>query len=323
MEKYIQAVIKYLPVDTREDVQLELKSNIYDMLPENPTEDDIVKVLESLGNPSDLAMEYTQNKRYLIGPAVYDKYIQTMKLVLTIVANAFVAIICMKWIFTTDGLQDFGTQRQIGTLIAEIISGVFEGVLQAAFWVTIIFVLIDRNKVLDGQPLLIKRPWKVSDLNEEAHLEKSHIKRGETIVNICFNIVFATLAFVNPNFFPLILTKNSDTLTVQLFDKVSFEKYIPFLVGLFLLAAALGIYKLIKERWTQPIALTNALLNLGACIIAWIMVSDNTLFSTELKDFLSTHFTDQTLNHTLMVCIVVLVGLLVWDSIRGFIKAKK
>ncbi|HOK27788.1 MAG TPA: hypothetical protein PLI21_02040, partial [Methanomassiliicoccaceae archaeon] len=75
IERYIQAVTERLPDGTRDDVARELRANIEDMLPDEAGEEDVREVLEKLGSPSALANEYRQSKRYLIGPAMYDAYI--------------------------------------------------------------------------------------------------------------------------------------------------------------------------------------------------------------------------------------------------------
>ena len=58
IDRYIYEVKRYLPESIREDVGLELRTNIEDMLPKNYTKDDVYKVLTELGSPSKLANEY-------------------------------------------------------------------------------------------------------------------------------------------------------------------------------------------------------------------------------------------------------------------------
>lgn len=84
IERYVRAVKKYLPNDLKEDVAKELTTNILDMLPEYYTEEDVYKVLTELGSPKKLAEEYNPNKKYLVGPVYYDKYISVLKLVIGI-----------------------------------------------------------------------------------------------------------------------------------------------------------------------------------------------------------------------------------------------
>ncbi|MCM3670597.1 hypothetical protein M3181_16665 [Mesobacillus maritimus] len=47
IELYIHDVTRRLPEATREDIALEMRSTIEDMLPDNYTEDDVKSVLKS------------------------------------------------------------------------------------------------------------------------------------------------------------------------------------------------------------------------------------------------------------------------------------
>ncbi|MGN1385564.1 MAG: HAAS signaling domain-containing protein, partial [Bacillus sp. (in: firmicutes)] len=55
---YIQEVTRRLPEKSREDIALELRSTIEDMLPDEHTEQDVKAVLEKMGNPATLAGGY-------------------------------------------------------------------------------------------------------------------------------------------------------------------------------------------------------------------------------------------------------------------------
>lgn len=48
---YVDNVIIQLPISEREEVKKELTSNIYDMLNDDDSKDNVKKVLESLGSP--------------------------------------------------------------------------------------------------------------------------------------------------------------------------------------------------------------------------------------------------------------------------------
>ena len=63
IEIYIQEVTRRLPEKNREDIALELRSTIEDMLPDDYTEEDVKVVLEKLGNPVTLASGYRGSAR--------------------------------------------------------------------------------------------------------------------------------------------------------------------------------------------------------------------------------------------------------------------
>ena len=74
IEVYIQEVTRRLPEKNREDIALELRSTIEDMLPDDYREEDVKSVLEKLGNPAILASGYRDQPMYLIGPRYFDVY---------------------------------------------------------------------------------------------------------------------------------------------------------------------------------------------------------------------------------------------------------
>lgn len=81
IERYIYAVTKRLPERMRDEVKEELNANIHDMLPKNPTDQDIDELLHKLGHPRELARNYHGEDRYVISPLFYDDYIQVLKIV--------------------------------------------------------------------------------------------------------------------------------------------------------------------------------------------------------------------------------------------------
>ena len=88
IERYIYAATKRLPRKQREDVALELRGLIEDMLmercgEEQPEERDIRVVLTELGTPQELAARYSdEENKALIGQPYYSVYRYILKIVL-------------------------------------------------------------------------------------------------------------------------------------------------------------------------------------------------------------------------------------------------
>src|SRR5690606_5733231 len=83
---YIQEVTRRLPEKSQEDIALELRSTIEDMLPDDYTEDDVKKVLTKLGSPAKLASGYQDRPMHLIGPRYFDVYVTLLKMIVPIAA---------------------------------------------------------------------------------------------------------------------------------------------------------------------------------------------------------------------------------------------
>ncbi|SCZ81461.1 HAAS signaling domain-containing protein [Acidaminobacter hydrogenoformans] len=86
MDRYLYAVTRRLPKNMREDIERELRSNLMDALDERldgrePTEQDILDLLDAFGDPEKVAAEYRPENRYLIGPELIDLYWMIIKIV--------------------------------------------------------------------------------------------------------------------------------------------------------------------------------------------------------------------------------------------------
>ena len=137
IDRYIYAVTERLPEDLRDDVARELRTNIEDMLPENPEEKDVRSVLEKLGNPIKLSNEYRPEKKYLIGPDLYDSYIFVLKLVIGIAVIVFVSLSLLGAVSNqTDKINIIDYSA---ALFGDILAAAFQGAIQAFLWVTVVF----------------------------------------------------------------------------------------------------------------------------------------------------------------------------------------
>lgn len=86
MDRYLYAVTRRLPKNMRDDIERELRSNLMDALDERldgrePTEQDILDLLDAFGDPEKVAAEYMPENRYLIGPELIDLYWMIIKIV--------------------------------------------------------------------------------------------------------------------------------------------------------------------------------------------------------------------------------------------------
>lgn len=83
IHSYIKKVLQYLPFKGRKEIQLELEEMILDMCQGDESPENIKKVLLNLGNPSDFALNYTEQKS-LIGPKYFGKFKELLFLILKI-----------------------------------------------------------------------------------------------------------------------------------------------------------------------------------------------------------------------------------------------
>ncbi|MBU8878242.1 hypothetical protein BGM26_04460 [Bacillus sp. FJAT-29790] len=172
IEVYIQEVTHRLPDKTRNDIALELESTIYDMLPEDYSEEDIHRVLETLGNPAILASKYNEKPMHLIGPKYYDVFVTLLKLVMPIAAIvSFIAIVAVKFF---SPVEDSAVLATVLDMMLEGIGQVISVLIQTFFWFTIVFAIIERvDGIKDSSPLSMRwKPWSPDDLKHVIYVPK-------------------------------------------------------------------------------------------------------------------------------------------------------
>lgn len=328
IDRYVIAVTERLPEDTREDVAKELRTNIEDMLPEDATESDVRVVLEKLGNPVTLSNEYRQEKKYLIGPALYDNYFSVLKLVVGIAVVVFIFLSLLGIIakpINSEGIIKFTTDFSISLL-----SAAMEGAVQAFLWVTVVFVILERTGVSEGKLPFGKKKWTVDDLQTMSISGKERISRGEPIASFICTIIFTALFIFQPQLIGWYEGgENGLTLIAPVFQINHLQVYIPAIILLAVIQFSISAYKFISMRWTLPLAIVNTLNNLALSILTYFMLSDKSLFSMEfishIADVVKMPLSQLTImwQRSISVFITIFVLACALDSVMGFVKCRK
>lgn len=188
IERYIYDVTRRLPKDIQEDVEKELKSNIYDMLPENPTEEDVDKVLHELGNPRKIANNYKEDKRYVISPLYYDDYIRVLKLVAIIVGVISLVIGAIDSII---GVNEPTIIESIGYVFSRIIGDFISSLVSVFFFVTLIFWAIDHHTTGEKS-----EAWKLKDLPDLPSSKTTRIPKTNAMIGLMFHTIFSAIFII-------------------------------------------------------------------------------------------------------------------------------
>ncbi|RPJ25992.1 MAG: hypothetical protein EHM33_13110, partial [Chloroflexi bacterium] len=181
IDRYVAEVGRHLPEKDRADIEAEIRSMLEDTLEERKQagrsvdEKMIAEVLEELGDPRLLASKYSPSKRYLIGPGWYDVYIKTLQRVLFTALPIFAAV---TFILTlTEDPLDFIDA------VGNAVGSAFNVGLQIWFWMTLVFVFMERSDAIPNESLDPKaRAWTVAQLPELPR--KRPISIAETVMNI-------------------------------------------------------------------------------------------------------------------------------------------
>lgn len=175
LERYLQAVGKYLPVKGRNDILAELRANLLEQaedrqheLGRSLTRDEEEALLKQHGHPLLAAARYLP-QRYLIGPAVFPYYWAVLKVVLLVVLVGYVVLNALA--FTAQPL----TASRLVQLLLHFPSVAFS----AACWVTLGAAVVDfaytrlgkRELVPDWSPRKLPRPGPQVSYNQRTIAE--------------------------------------------------------------------------------------------------------------------------------------------------------
>lgn len=324
IDRYVHAVTQYLPEVTREDVGKELRSNIEDMLSDDASEEEVYEVLKKLGNPWRLANEYNGKKRYLIGPGYYDQYLITLKLVIGICISVFVVLAAIAG--GVDFVKDTGGAQAYSNLVSKVMSAIFEGALQGAFWVTLVFVILERSGVEGGHPFS-KKEWTPEDLPELPLPKHRLISKTEIIVSMCFTVIFTAILYFQPGFIAIIKTIGPGNREITpLFHIDRLQVMMPWIILLAVMQVGILIWKYIRGSWDITLAIGNTIYNLFSCIVLVVLVTDQTIFNQEFFRAIA-RYTNSTNSNVelwkargILIFIIVLIIICVWESVSGFLK---
>ncbi len=328
IERYILAVTERLPENIRYDVAEELRSNIEDMLPENATEGDIREVLERLGNPKKLAQEYNPTKRYLISPAIYDSYISVLKMVLGIAVTVITLIALLEIVLK--GPSNIDNVNSYVELFVGIIEAAVTGAVQAAFWVTFVFAIIERTGINEGELPFVKKKWSLEDLPKAPVSKKSKISRAETAFSIFFTILFTTLIFFKPQLIAIYVRTSGTTEITPLFNSDRLQVYIVAILILALIQLCVSGWKFVQGNWNVRLAIANTIQNFASSLVIILMFNDRQLFNNnffvkmgEMLKIPATQFSDYWFWGAMIFSVVLFTGVALWESISGFLKCRR
>ena len=292
IELYIQEVTRRLPEKNRDDIALELRSTIEDMLPDDYTEEDVKTVLEKMGNPVILASGYLDRPMHLIGPRYYDIYINLLKMILPIAAAISLISIIAETIITHSG-----EEAVLNVILGLIGYGIWEILstgIQVFFWVTVVFAIIERTDHKKTQVPLTPsfKEWTPEDLKHITYIPKEKaIPKGEIFLGLLWTAIWASVYF-NAASLLGVYEKGSNGLefVTPTFNQEVLHTYWPLVILVIGLEIAVAFYKLKTGQWTRKLALLNTVMQGAASIVFIVIASNNQLFNPAFVAYMTDLF---------------------------------
>ena len=266
VDRYVAAVLAHVPRDQRAGVEVELRRSIAAdtarRLAAGQDPDEAAaerEVLTGLGDPIRAAADYSGRPLALIGPAFYPDYLRLLRLLLLIVVPV-VAIV----IGATTVLAGSGPWQ----VLLAAAGAAFSVGVQVAFWVTLVFALLDRS----GSAPRKEASWDLDDLPE---LPVTRVGLGETVASVAGLALLAWFLVWQPEYRE---TLDSTQPPIPILDPDLSGFWIPLLVTVLLASIALAIVVYRRGRWTPLLAGVNTVLTLTFALPAiWLLATGRAL----------------------------------------------
>jgi hypothetical protein len=139
LDRYLQAVKKYLPKNRRDDIVAELRSNILEQVEDKEAElgrpltlEEEEEMLRKHGHPMQVATRYMPQQQ-LIGSTVFPYYWFTLKAALPMALLAYTVVMSLTFV---------SQPVTFGRLVSMLVR--FPQIaLYTAFWITVVFIVMD------------------------------------------------------------------------------------------------------------------------------------------------------------------------------------
>ncbi|EEL64775.1 hypothetical protein bcere0025_24740 [Bacillus cereus F65185] len=263
------------------------------MLPEDYNEKDVKSVLEKLGSPVSLANGYLDRPMHLIGPRYFDVYTTLLKMIIPIAAViALISMVAENFIGYSG---DQAVLNVILQLIGKGIGGIFEVGLHVFFWLTVVFVILERTDKDKGiEPLTTSlKKWTPDDLKNISYIpKKKAISKFEVFGGLMWTAVWATLYFY-ANYLVGVYngTANGLKFVSPTFNQDVLLQYWPIVVIMIVFEICISLYKLVQGQWTQRLAIGNAILQIAGTIVFIVIVVNPHVFNAGFITYLANAFT--------------------------------
>lgn len=307
-ERYIAATTASLPAEAQQDVRAELGVSIADAVEarieqgEDPAAAERA-VLTELGDPAVLAAGYADRPLHLIGPRYYLTWWRLLKALLIIVPLCALGGVAVAQALIGSPVE---------TIIAESLAIALSAAVHVFFWVTLVFVILERSGTPTGGG------WDVDQLPQA---QDPDARLSDVVASLALLAVTAaavlwdgtrgvvhvrgeTLSFLHPQLWPW---------------------WMAALFVLFALEAVIAVAVWIRRGWTAPLAAVNTLAAL--LVVSWTL----TLLGRGLlvnPAFTEAVLLDNGVDADVVRILGVLLGVGVtaiaaWDAASGWVKARR
>ncbi len=303
IDRYVNEISRRLPRRKRADVREELRSALNDELDSRvegePTEEEVVALLEEFGRPAKVAASYSDANRFLIGPSLYPVF----KLVVSIALPVLAAVLVLS--FALSLWADPSQTSRLGAKLLGLLGGIFQSSVLTLGTIVLVFALLQRLDLSPEDLQVEEEAWNPRDL--PAVRDFDLVGKGEALTAIVFAAIFMVLLNLFRDRLGLMIAPGQKVL----FNNILVENLLWINIAL-LLSMALYTWLLWAGRWhglTRVAKIASDLFGVYVVYrIARAVIADKAaLFDAGLPGPLPTMITQVAYSLPVVVGVVVLV----------------
>jgi hypothetical protein len=310
-DRYVFTVLRQIPEPQRADLEKELRSSIADLIDAHrdggaSAADAEDTALRELGDPDRFAASVTNRPQHLIGPATYPSWIRLLKLLLALIVPIAAVVHALILVATGSG---------IGDVIAGLITTALGVSAQIAFWVTLVFVILERSGA--AQTTAWQPKWTPDQLPEYAHDRRS---TGDLAAELVWIGILAA-AILGQQFWSFAVIQGD---RVPVLAPAEWSFWWPYILVVLALEAAFAIWIWRRDGWTWFAASLNVVLGLAAAVpLIWLALEQR-FFNPGFFEALNWTPNEFGVTDVITAATIALIlFILVWDSVQGILKARR
>lgn len=273
IDKYIYAIGKKLPYDSRDEIKRELKSLLLDEIDsscgEDPSINDVEKIIYEFGSPKQVAKRY-KNDDAIISSIYTNLFFMISKIIIGSLTIAFSTI------FIINIISNWLTAAVVLENIIDLFLNIFNSSLAAIGFLTVIFILI--TKFSNEQFLDLEEDWSVDEL-EDIKLSPDKVSKVETIVDIFFTVLFLSILNIAPGVIS-VAERGFEASGLKLGHNINtsiFTTFLIFISIVWILEIIINIVKLLTGN-TKKLKMYEILVELFNFIILLFMSTSQSLY---------------------------------------------
>jgi hypothetical protein len=313
LERYLQAVGKYLPVKGKEDTLAELRANLLAQMEDKAealgrplTEQEEAEVLRGHGHPSVVAERY-RPKRQLIGPEIFPYYWLTMRRALPFVVAITVVSRAVELVYGPPQTHIVVTSI---TRLSSVLFFFFG-------WMTLAFAAIEFFHLRYPQKVTLHTGWDPRKLAKIETKEKSDLPK-HPVADLIFSALFTAWLLAFPRYPYLLFGPGAWYLSSISLDLapvwLRFYWAVVVLNCLQLIFKSIALFRQVQP-WRKPMKILEQIFGLSILFLL-LRVRDYVVYVSPITDPSRLQFAE-TLNTVIhqgleVVAVIASVKLL-WD----------